>query len=91
MRYSGHFDANRALTPIEPLVMPAVFLENRTPVWQDRRELPESLRGLLRADRACELDVMHEEDAPISAADVDAIVEENKNSPMVAELQLGRP
>lgn len=88
VRYSGHFDANRALTPIEPLVMPAVFLENRTPVWQDRRELPELLRGLLRADRACELDVMHEEDAPISAADVDAIVEENKNSPMVAELQL---
>lgn len=87
VRYSGHFDANRALTPIEPLVMPAVFLEKRTPEWQDRRELPESLRGLLRADRACELDVMYD-DSPVSSDDVNAIAEENKEAPMVAELQL---
>lgn len=87
VRYSGHFDANRALTPIEPLVMPAVFLEKRAPEWQDQRELPESLRGLLRADRACELDVMHDE-SPVSSDDVNAIAEENKEAPMVAELQL---
>ncbi|ETY70730.1 tetratricopeptide repeat protein [Bifidobacterium moukalabense] len=87
VRYRGHFDANRGLTPIEPLTMPAVFLEKRVPEWQDQRELPEALRGFLRADRACELDVMHDE-SPVSTDDVNAIVEENEDSPMVAELQL---
>ena len=87
VRYRGHFDANRGFTQIEPLTMPAVFLQKRVPEWQDQRELPESLRGFLRADRACELDVMHDE-SPISTDDVIAIVEENEDSPMVAELQL---
>lgn len=39
------------------------------------------------ADRAHELDVMHDE-SPVSTDDVNAIMEENEGSPMVAELQL---
>ena len=87
VRYVGFFDGNRALTPITPLATSAVFLEKRVSEWQDQRALPEGLRGFLRADRACELDVMHDE-SPVSTDDVNAIMEENEGSPMVAELQL---
>lgn len=80
VRYVGFFDGNRALTPITPLATSAVFLEKRVSEWQDQRALPEELRGFLRADRACELDVMHDE-SPVSTDDVNAIMEENEGSP----------
>lgn len=86
-RHSVVFGPDRGLAPIEPLPISPALAENRTPLWQDHRPLPDTLRGLLRADTAAELDVLHD-DAAASTEDVQAIVNDNEDSPLIAGVQL---
>ncbi|KFI58966.1 putative tetratricopeptide repeat-containing domain protein [Bifidobacterium cuniculi] len=85
-RQSIAFGPDRGLTAIEPLPVPAALHDKHVPLWRDTRELPDDLKALLRADRACELDVMHD-DGAISLADVFAITEQNEDSPATAVLE----
>lgn len=59
-------------------------MANRRPaLWEDDRALPDFLVGALRADRACELDVLHDEDAELTAQ-VAAALEEGESSPLAS-------
>lgn len=57
------------------------------PLWKDTRELPESLRGLLRADTLSEIDVFHDE-SEINTTEIMKIVRDNADSEMIAILEL---
>ena len=87
IRHAVRFGNNRGLCDITPLPSHPSSAERRGEVWNDRRPLPEPLRGLLRADTVDELDVMHD-DAPVGNDEVRAILQENKDSPLVASVQL---
>lgn len=54
---------------------------------EDQRELPDRLKDLLRADRVCELEV-NRDFYPEATQQVDQIVEEEKDSPVVAIMRL---
>lgn len=41
------------------------FSERRIPTWQDERPIPSGVRQLLHADKVCELDITHLEDADL--------------------------
>ncbi|NEG69794.1 hypothetical protein [Bifidobacterium choloepi] len=86
-RYSARFAADRGLTAVEPLPLDSRLAARRLPLWRDERPLPAPLRTLLRADRACELDVMHD-DAVVRGSEVTAIVRENEDSPLTAAIEL---
>lgn len=72
---------------VTPLPLPEAIKAHRVPLWKDMRELPADLGERLRADRACELDVLHD-DAPISIADVEKIIKDNEDSPVSAAIEL---
>lgn len=79
--------ADLGLRGVAPLPMPPAIKAHRVPLWKDMRELPADLGERLRAERACELDVLHD-DAPISIADVEKIIEDNEESPVSAAIEL---
>lgn len=87
VRHAVRFAGDRGLCEITPLPVHASLAAKRQEVWLDRRPLPEPLRGLLRADTVAELDVMHD-DAVVGDDEVQAILEENRESPLIASVQL---
>lgn len=87
VRHSAMFAPDRGLVDIKPLPLASEFVIHRVPLWRDERPLPESLRALLCADTAAELDVQHE-DAVVGSSDIAAIVRDNDNSPLVGTVQL---
>lgn len=87
VRHAVRFAGDRGLCEITPLPVHASLEAKRKEVWRDRRPLPESLHGLLRADTVAELDVMHD-DAVVGDDEVRAILEENEESPLIASVQL---
>ena len=87
VRHAVRFADDRGLCEITPLPVHASLEAKRKEVWCDRRPLPEPLRGLLRADTVAELDVMHD-DAVVGNDEVQAILEENRESPLIASVQL---
>lgn len=87
VRHAVRFAGDRGLCEITPLPVHASLAAKRQEVWRDRRPLPEPLRGLLRADTVAELDVMHD-DAVVGNDEVQAILEENRESPLIASVQL---
>ena len=87
VRHAVRFAGDRGLCEITPLPVHASLEAKRKEVWCDRRPLPEPLRGLLRADTVAELDVMHD-DAVVGNDEVQAILEENEESPLIASVQL---
>lgn len=50
---------------VQPLS--AAMAQRRPPLWEDGRALPDRLAGVLRAEEARELDVLHDEDATLTA------------------------
>lgn len=56
---------------VHPLT--AAMAQRRPPLWEDTRALPDPLVGVLRAAKACELDVLHDEDATVTACANDAM------------------
>ncbi|PAU69665.1 hypothetical protein B1400_0637 [Bifidobacterium italicum] len=81
------FGEDLGLRGVTPLPMPPAIKAHRVPLWKDMRELPADLGERLRAERACELDVLHD-DAPISIADVEKIIKDNEESPVSAAIEL---
>ncbi|WP_026644721.1 tetratricopeptide repeat protein [Bifidobacterium sp. AGR2158] len=81
------FGDDLGLKGVTPLPLPPAIVAHRVPLWKDMRELPADLADRLRADRACELDVLHD-DAPISLADVEKIIKDNEESPVSAAIEL---
>lgn len=55
----------------------------RSPLWEDDRALPGPLSELLQADRVCELDVLHDEDADLTAR-VSVAMEDAESSPLAS-------
>ena len=72
--------------PVEPFRVEGLTSRRRDPS-EDQRELPDHLKGLLRADRVCELEV-NRDFYPDATRQVDQIVEEEKDSPVVAIMRL---
>lgn len=83
----AEFGEDRGLKGIAPLPLPPAIAAHRVPLWKDTRALPDELKVRLRADRACDLDVLHDT-SPITIADVDKIIESNEESPMSAVIEL---
>lgn len=86
-QYSLRFGAGRCLMPVEPLPMAPALAARRLPVWRDERLLPPDLQTLLRADRACELDVMKDNGA-VKGSEVSEIISANEDSPLTASIEL---
>lgn len=57
--------------------------DRRPPLWEDERALPAPLSAALRADRACELDVLHDDDAELTVR-VNEAQDESEDSPIAA-------
>lgn len=90
-------DPAAVLALLNPADRSAAFLENgffgtatpldagltdrRPALWEDERALPAPLVEELRADRACELDVLHDEDADLTAR-VPEVLEDAESSPL---------
>lgn len=83
----AEFGEDRGLKGIAPLPLPPAIAAHRVPLWKDTRALPDELKVRLRADRACDLDVLHDT-SPITIADVDKIIESNEESPVSAVIEL---
>jgi hypothetical protein len=75
-----HQDENEELLPVDPLELK---LREEVPLWQDTRELPEKLRGVLRADVASELDIYHDAH-PELTEELELIRRENADSAVVS-------
>ena len=80
------FDADGWFAPEDP-ELPESLCELRTPLGEDARELPDSLKSLLRADRVCDLDIADQ--ASLSIRDIHQIAQENADSPVTAVVELG--
>ena len=74
------FDADGWFAPTEDPELPESLCELRTPLGEDARELPDSLKSLLRADRVCDLDIADQ--ASLSIRDIHQIAQENADSPV---------
>lgn len=85
--YMLQFGANRGLEKVERLAVYPQIMQNRVPLWNDQRELPEDLQTLLRADRACELDVMRD-NASIKGEEIRQIEDNNEDSAVAASLEI---
>ena len=81
------FDADGWFAPTEDPELPESLCELRTPLGEDARELPDSLKSLLRADRVCDLDIADQ--ASLSIRDIHQIAQENADSPVTAVVELG--
>lgn len=81
------FDADGWFAPTEDPELPESLRELRTPLGEDARELPDSLKSLLRADRVCDLDIADQ--ASLSIRDIHQIAQENADSPVTAVVELG--
>ena len=81
------FDAYGWFAPTEDPELPESLCELRTPLGEDARELPDSLKSLLRADRVCDLDIADQ--ASLSIRDIHQIAQENADSPVTAVVELG--
>lgn len=81
------FGADRELLPVEPLPEPVPLAAQRVALCLDERPLPESLRALVRADMARELDVM-DDDEVVPRSEIADIVRENEDSPLTASIEL---
>ncbi|MDE5641190.1 MAG: hypothetical protein K2I40_05725, partial [Bifidobacterium castoris] len=82
------FNARRGLDVITPLPVPQSLLANRTPLWTDTRPLPPRLCSLLRADRAQDLDILHD-DASIKGSEVMDLRQGNeKDTPIGTSIEL---
>ena len=77
---STAFLENGFFATVQPL---DAGLAERRPLWMDERPLPASLSATLRADRACELDVLHDEDADLTALVAEAL-EGAESSPLAS-------
>ena len=77
---STAFLENGFFATVQPL---DAGLAERRPLWMDGRPLPASLSATLRADRACELDVLHDEDADLTALVAEAL-EGAESSPLAS-------
>lgn len=66
--------------------LPTGLDANRPQPWLDARELPEDLKGLLRADRVCELEVMHDE-GEVTHERIEQIVADVADAPLFAMTQ----
>lgn len=82
---SLNLDEANGLQAVDPL--PVELTVIRTPVAEDDRPLPDSLRGLLHADVVRDLDVMSEQD-PELVARYRAIMDEKDDSLLLAVAQL---
>ncbi|WP_080802699.1 tetratricopeptide repeat protein [Arabiibacter massiliensis] len=90
-------DPAAVLALLSPADRSAAFLENgffgtatpldaglgdrRLALWEDKRSLPAPLAEELRADLACELDVLHDEDADLTARVPEAL-KDAESSPL---------
>ncbi len=81
------FNQDRGLSPVDPLAVSDSLLAQRKPLWEDDRPLPPSLRKLLRADTAKELDVMNDDEI-VTRAEISEIVAENEDSLLTASIEL---
>ncbi|KFI58212.1 tetratricopeptide repeat protein [Bifidobacterium choerinum] len=82
------FNARRGLDVITPLPIPQSLLANRTPLWADARPLPPRLGALLRADRARDLDILHD-DASIKGSEVMDLRRDNEeDTPIGTSIEL---
>ncbi|PLS26816.1 hypothetical protein CGZ88_1301 [Bifidobacterium anseris] len=86
--FSLAFNARRGLDVITPLPVPQSLLANRTPLWADTRPLPPQLSSLLRADRAQDLDILHD-DATIKGSEVMDLRRDNEeDTPIGTSIEL---
>ena len=74
-------------TPTEDPELAESLRELRTPLGDAARELPDSLKSLLRADRVCDLDIA--DSASLTIRDIHQIAQENADSPVTAVVELG--
>ncbi|PAU69664.1 hypothetical protein B1400_0636 [Bifidobacterium italicum] len=82
------FNARRGLDVITPLPVPRSLLANRTPLWADTRPLPPQLSSLLRADRAQDLDILHD-NASIKGSEVMDLRRDNEeDTPIGTSIEL---
>ncbi|MCR1995369.1 hypothetical protein [Bifidobacterium animalis] len=81
------FDADGWFAPTEDPELAESLRELRTPLGEDARELPDSLKSLLRADRVCDLDIA--DSASLTIRDIHQIAQENADSPVTAVVELG--
>ncbi|MCH4859528.1 hypothetical protein LF916_01265 [Bifidobacterium pseudolongum] len=86
-RHALRFGADRGLMPVEPLPLPKALVRQHVPLWKDKRELPDDIKTLVRADYAYELDVMHD-DCVVKGPEIWDIVNQNEDSPVTAMFEV---
>lgn len=86
-RHALSFGADRGLMPVEPLPLPKALVRQHVPLWKDKRELPDDIKTLVRADFAYELDVMHD-DCVVKGPEIWDIVNQNEDSPVTAMFEV---
>ncbi|WP_165047000.1 MULTISPECIES: tetratricopeptide repeat protein [unclassified Adlercreutzia] len=84
-RFAVSPDASGHNLPVEPLA--ANLPERHIPLAEDTRVLPPELAELLHADRACDLDVMSEQDLAMRER-FEAAMDDRDDSPLLATAQL---